>query len=298
MSRLLLLLGVLAAVFPAPAFAAGRVECSALDSAALKQKVRYCALLPPSYDQNKAARYPVLYHLHGLGGDEQTFVSLGGWSVVEQMQAAGEIGEFIIVMPQGGRSFYINSRDGQIRYEDFFIQEFLPAVEKRYRVRPGRANRGIHGISMGGYGALRMAFKYPHLFGSVAAHSAALMAKLPEGIGTSGGGPGARVLGDVFGRPVDRNFYAANNPIALARTAKLAGLKIYFDCGLQDDFGFDAGARELNQALKQRGVAHEFHLYPGVHGWDYVAEHLDASLTFHSRAFGLKGAGQQAQSVR
>jgi S-formylglutathione hydrolase FrmB len=287
MSRRLALLAALVTLFPVLLFAAGRVECSALDSAALKSKVRYCALLPPSYEQNKTARYPVLYHLHGLGGDEQTFVTLGGWNVVEQLQARGEIGEFIIVMPQGGGSFYINSQDGKRRYEDFFIQEFLPAMEKKYRVRPGRANRGIHGISMGGYGALRLAFKYPNLFGSVGAHSAALMDKLPEGIGTGGGGPGARVLGNAFGTPIDREFYQANSPIALARTAKLAGLKIYFDCGLQDDFGFDAGARELNAALKKRGVAHEFHLYPGVHGWEYVAEHLDASLKFHSRAFGL-----------
>ena len=288
MSRRLALLGALVTLFPVLSFAAGRVECSAVDSAALQSKVRYCALLPPSYDQNKTARYPLLYHLHGLGGDEQTFVTLGGWNVVEQLQARGEIGEFIILMPQGGGSFYINSHDGKRRYEDFFIKEFMPAVEKKYRVRLGRAHRGIHGISMGGYGALHLAFKYPHLFGSVGAHSAALMDKLPEGIeGASGGGPGARVLGNVFGRPVDRKFYQANSPIALARTARFAGLKIYFDCGLQDDFGFDAGARELNAALKKRGVAHEFHLYPGVHGWEYVAEHLDASLKFHSRAFGL-----------
>ena len=67
-----------------------------------------------------------------------------------------------------------------MRYEDFFVKEFLPFIESHYRIRADRAHRGITGVSMGGYGALRFAFRYPQLFGSVSAHSAALIANLPR----------------------------------------------------------------------------------------------------------------------
>ena len=96
-----------------------------------------------------------------------------------------------------------------------------------------------------------------------------------------------RLFANVFGSPVDRAFWDRNNPMQLARTAGLNGLKIYFDCGSQDDYGFDSGAQALHNLLVSRGVKHEFHLYPGGHNWLYFAEHLPASLESASRAFGL-----------
>jgi S-formylglutathione hydrolase FrmB len=276
-----------------PAQAASRVECNAVKSAILKRSVRYCALLPASYDASKAQRFPVVYYLHGLGADEQSLVQSGGWSLVEDLQEKKRIGEFVIITPDGGRSFYINSRDGRLHYEDFFIREFLPAIEKRYRVQATRAGRAIGGTSMGGYGALRFAFKYPQLFSAVSAHSAALMEKLPPGAGQTpglagGGGNGGGILGDVFGTPLDAGFYQRNSPLTLARSAPgLARMRIYFDCGRDDEYNFDAGAEKLNQVLTSRRIAHEFHIYPGGHGWRFVAEHLDESLEFHSKAFGL-----------
>jgi len=98
-----------------------------------------------------------------------------------------------------------------------------------------------------------------------------------------------RLLGDVFGSPPDRGFWDRNNPLSIARTANLAGLKIYFDCGTEDDYGFNAGAATLDGILTSRHIAHEFHLYPGQHSWQYFAEHLPDSLEFHSHAFGLSG---------
>jgi S-formylglutathione hydrolase FrmB len=210
---------------------------------------------------------------------------------VEDLQEQKRIGEFVIITPDGGRSFYINSHDGRLRYEDFFIREFLPAIEKRYRVQATRAGRAVGGTSMGGYGALRFAFKYPQLFSAVSAHSAALMEKLPQAAGQTpglAGGAGGGILGDVFGTPLDPAFYERNNPLILARsTSGLARLKIYFDCGRDDEYNFDAGAEKLNQTLTSRRITHEFHIYPGGHGWRFVAEHLDESLEFHSKAFGL-----------
>jgi S-formylglutathione hydrolase FrmB len=268
-----------------------RVECQAVDSQILRRAVRYCVILPRSYAEQPQRRYPVLYHLHGLTEDEQTAIRSGLWDLVEQMQAEGRIGEFLLVTPDGGRSFYINSHDGRTRYEDFFIREFLPAIEQRYRIRRERNARGLSGISMGGYGALRLALKYPHRFGSVSAHSAALLERPPALLTAAGGAAGA--LGDVFGTPLDPAFWERNSPFTLARRARgLAGLRIYFDCGREDHYGFDAGAQRFHELLSQLGIPHEFHLYPGGHNWNYFAEHIDESLEFHWRAFDRARAPQ------
>ena len=144
-------------------FAANRAESRAIQSTILGREVRYTVLLPPSYDTQKARRYPILYYLHGLGDNEQSLLTSGGWDMVERFQQSGGIREFLIVTPDGGHSFYINSKDGRVRYEDFFIKEFIPAIEQRYRAMGARSGRGISGTSMGGYGALRFAFRYPQL---------------------------------------------------------------------------------------------------------------------------------------
>ncbi|MBI3662594.1 MAG: hypothetical protein HY234_06030 [Acidobacteria bacterium] len=275
------------------------MECSAIQSKVLRQAVRYCALLPPSYDAEKARRYPVLYYLHGLGDNEQSLLNLGGWNLVENLREKGRIGEFLILAPDGGRSFYVNARDGKLRYEDFFIREFVPAMEAKYRVRAGRAARGITGVSMGGYGALRLAFQYPQMFGAASSHMGALIKQIPAALTDARElGRGLSFLGEVFGRPFDRAFWDRNSPFTLAREARsLAGLKIYFDCGRDDGYGFDAGTQALHELLKSRGIAHEFHMYPGGHDWSYVTEHMSASMEFHSRAFGLRAAAIKDHDV-
>jgi S-formylglutathione hydrolase FrmB len=95
-----------------------------------------------------------------------------------------------------------------------------------------------------------------------------------------------RLLGNVFGSPPDPAFWDANSPLTLARTANLAGLRIYFDCGDADDYGFNVGAQLLHNLLLSRTVSHEFHIYPGGHNWAYFSAHLPASLEFESRAIG------------
>src|SRR5262249_40609440 len=270
-----------------PVTSLGRGECLATPSSILARSVAYCALLPPGYDADKTRRFPVLYFLHGLGDSEQTFLRSGAWNNVQDLWQRRQLGEFIIVTPAGGAGFYINSKDGRQRYEDFFLREFMPAIEKRYRIRAARDSRGIAGISMGGYGALHIAFRHPELFGSVSAHSAALIERLPE-VSSAGfrQSPLARILGGVFGSPPDSAFWGRNSPLRLARSARLAGLHIYFDCGDQDDYGFEAGAAALHKLLAARGVAHEYHAYPGGHSWSYFAEHLPASLEFQAKILG------------
>jgi len=193
--------------------------------------------------------------------------------------------DFLIVTPGGGTSFYINSRDGKNRYEDFLLQEFFPFIEKRYRIAAGRANRAISGVSMGGYGALHLAFRHPQLFSAVSAHSAALIDTLPAFLGNAPASPRSRVFGGTFGLPPDPKFWNQQSPISLARTSNLAGLRIYLDCGAQDDYGFETGASALDKVLTARHIPHEFHIYPGRHDPAYFAAHLPESLEFHSKLF-------------
>jgi S-formylglutathione hydrolase FrmB len=210
----------------------------------------------------------------------------GGFNLIEDLWERHQIGDFLIVTPAGGASFYINSRDRRNLYEDFFLQEFVGQIEERYRAKPDRAFRAIAGISMGGYGALHLAFRHPELFGSVGAHSAALIERLPAVTGTdSPQRARSNIFASVFGSPLDPAFWKKNDPLNLARTANLVGLQIYFNCGSEDDFGFESGAADLDKILTSRHVPHEFHLYRGGHNWVYFAEHLPALLKFHSNIF-------------
>jgi S-formylglutathione hydrolase FrmB len=278
-----------------------RGECLSVPSRILERSVPYCVILPPGYGDDANRRYPVLYYLHGLGDNQQMFVRSGGFTLIEELWDRRELGDFIIVSPAGYASFFMNSHDGRFRYEDFFLQEFMPAIESRYRIAARRESRGIGGISMGGYGAQRLAFLHPQLFGSVSAHSAALMERLPAvSMGDSPESGRLQILGNVFGSPPDRLFWNRNNPLTIARVADLAGMKIYFDCGSQDDYGFEAGALALHNVLVSRRVAHEFHLYPGGHNWAYFAEHLPESFRFQSAAFraGDPGPAHGKQTTR
>jgi S-formylglutathione hydrolase FrmB len=276
------------------AHASPRAECRSVPSKLLNRKVQYCILLPPSYDNDRARRYPVLYFLHGLGQNEQAMIDSGGFNLTQDLWEQMQIGEFLIVAPDGDRSFFINSRDGKRPYEDFLIEEMLPFIDSHYRTKEGRRNRGIAGVSMGGYGALHLALRHQDLFGSVSANSAALIANPPEGkMDSESAAAISRALGGAFGTPFDRAFWERNSPFTLVReNPPPAGLQIYFDCGTEDDFGFNRGAQEFHDLLVSRHIPHEFHLYPGGHDINYFAEHLPDSLAFQSKALGATGASK------
>src|ERR1700730_18563929 len=269
------------------AFPQERADCRMFRSALLNASVRYCVFLPASYStaEAKAERYPVLYLLHGLGGNEQSAAVSGEWTKLQDLRRDHKVGDFLLVTPDGWDTFYINSRDGKTLYGDFFLREFMPFIERTYRVRAGREARGISGFSMGGYGALRIGFAHPELFGSISAHSAALMRDPPQGVtvGASSGNPAARILTNVFGNPIDQKFWDLNSPFLLARknSTGLARTRIYFDCGTEDTYGFFRGASDLDQALNSLKIPHEFHLYPGGHSVSYLLAHLETSYEFH-----------------
>ena len=277
------------------AAAQSRIDCSALDSHMLRQVIHYCVYLPADYDSSAAnhppKRYPVLYFLHGLGDNEQTLFNSGGWTLLDDLRNQHKLGDFLIVAPEGRRSFYINSADGSVRYNDFFLQEFLPHIEGKYRIRPGRAGRAVSGISMGGYGALRFAFAHPELFSAVSAQSAALIIESPQTLDSASrtGAPLAGVLAAVFGKPINLSQWNDNSPFVLAKrnATALRKLSIYFNCGQDDNYGFEKGAAALHNELQKEGVKHEYHPYPGDHSLPYFLSHFAEVMEFHSRAFGL-----------
>src|SRR5579864_2922453 len=275
--------------------AQSRMDCSALNSRILKRAVRYCVYVPSGYDAGQAQhpprRYPVLYFLHGLGDNEQTLFNSGGWTLLDDLRAQHKMGDFLIVAPEGRRSFFVNSADGSVRYSDFFVEEFIPQIESKYRVRAGRAGRAITGVSMGGYGALRFAFAHPELFSAVSAQSAALISESTQQLdaASQSGVPVLGVLGPVFGKPIDMRHWNENSPFALAKknTEGLRKVAIYFNCGLNDDYGFEKGAAALHEELLKERVKHEYHSYAGDHSLQYFLTHFAEVMEFHSQTFGL-----------
>lgn len=289
----LLFLSFLYAGNSAPA--QSRIDCSALNSRILGQVVHYCIYLPSGYDagagEHPPKRYPVLYFLHGLGDNEQTLFNSGGWTVLDDLRHQHKMGDFLIVAPEGRRSFYINSASGSVRYSDFFLQEFMPFIEGKYRIRSGRAGRAISGISMGGFGALRFAFAHPELFSAVSAQSAALITESPQQLDSAqrAGTQLAGVLAAVFGNPINVSHWNENNPFLLAKrnAVGVGKLAIYFNCGQDDNYGFEKGAALMHDQLQKAGVAHQYHAYPGDHSLGYFLSHFAEVMEFHSRAFHL-----------
>jgi S-formylglutathione hydrolase FrmB len=270
-------------------YAQGRAECSVIKSEILARPVRYCAYLPASFDKDNTRHYPVLYYLHGLGDNEQSLLNSGGWDLISELRSQGKIGEFVVLAPGAGHTFYINSEDGKVRYEDFFMKEFMPQMEKKYRVESTRATRGITGVSMGGYGALRLAFKYPEDFAAVSGQMPALITDLPSNLSSEAPGSPGGLLGDVFGSPFNRAYFTRNNVFYFARNdsaASLKRMKIYFNVGNNDDYGFEQGAEQLDQILKSRGIQHEFHIYPGRHDAQFAIRYFPEVIEFQWNAIG------------
>lgn len=275
-----------------------RVEFTSMESAALKGRGEYSIFLPPSY-QKGGGPYPVVYFLHGLFNDHTS------WTVdrhgnlpakVEELMVAKKIPEMILVHPNGGRSFYTNYRDGSMNVEDFVVKDLVGHVESAYRVTKSRAGRAIAGTSMGGYGALKIAFKHPDLYAAVAAHSPiVLLGKNPLDVP-----PEMKqsqryaffydIFAGIYGDPIDQAYYDANNVLLLAKRPDLKGLGIYFDYGTADRYNqtiqLGEGLKTLDKVLASGGVPHTFSEYPGEpHGWELVFTHLDTSLRFVSQAF-------------
>lgn len=274
-----------------------RVEYKTYQSALMNRELQYGLYLPPSYATAGNRRYPVLYFLHGLNETAMRWSSRGETDLMlDRMVAEGKIGEFIVVVPMSSpTSMYTNVRNGNEPWEDAIVKELIPMIESTYRVNTTRDTRGISGISMGGYGALKIAMKNPAMFGSVSSHSAALV---PDFDSTTVTGRRLDQFKALFDRiygigfasgKQDLSYWDANNPLALAKnTSGFQGMRIYFDCGTEDDYGFYAGHKVLDDILTKTMYPHEAALYPGDHGWEYARQHTPQSLAFHWRVFSGK----------
>ena len=263
------------------AAAPGSIQCDSVSSKILNRPVNYCVDLPADY-ASSGKRYPVLYFLHGLFGNDHRWIDRGGKEIFDRMTTDGAIGPFIVVLPNGGETFYLNSEDGKDRYEDFFVQELVPYIDGHYRTIANKDARGISGLSMGGYGALHLAMRHPDLFGSVAATSAVLIPKLPDPLPTEGRWQFySRILSHAFGSPLNQAYWEANNPLTLAKDpSKFQGLKIYFDVGDQDRYGFEKGAAMLDEILDKENYPHTYALRSGGHGWEFLDQYMQHSLRF------------------
>lgn len=272
----------------APLSSAGRVDYGVFSSPSLGSDVAYAVSLPPSYDREPSRRFPVVIFLHGLFNSERDWVGRGVQAQIDQLRADHKIGEFIVAVPYGANSFYLNGKDGS-KYEDAIVKDFIPFVDKTFRTTASPRGRVIQGISMGGFGALVIAFKHPEMFTAVAAHCAAIFEELPKPPTSPDDRRGAyryEIATKIFGNPPDPVFFAANNPLGLvaSRAGQLKGLKIYFDVGEQDRYGFAAGNRLFDAALTKAGIAHEFHLTPGDHGWSYLIGRSEPAFEFVSHS--------------
>ncbi len=274
MSRSALVLALCYASGPAVA----EVRPASLASKALGREVAALVQLPPSYEKSPGRRFPYVIALHGLFESPSFWERRGLSAVLDRLWADGRLPEFVMVAVNGDRSFFVNSPAGA--YEDLVTQDTPAWIEATFRVRQGREARGLWGVSMGGYAALRIALGHPEAFLAVSTHSAMLL----EGIPTREQGAGRWQMDafrGVFGDPIDAALWSVNDPLRLAgRADPKTAPALRFDCGAQDRYGLAKGNQALHATLQARGVKHEFALSPGDHGYEYVLSVAEAGLRF------------------
>jgi len=200
-----------------------------------------------------------------------------------------EVTDMIIAMPDGGLHWYVNSHDGKTRYEDFFIEEFIPYIEKTYRARGTKEFRAVAGLSMGGHGTLLYAMKHPQMFAAAAPLSAAAWGA--EDVTSSTQEDWDRYFGFIFGEGLEgeaRITDHVKDNLALylveSRDAEdLKKVKWYIDCG-DDDFLIN-GNMQLHRMMTQKGIPHEFRVRDGAHNWTYWRTALPEVFKFVSQSF-------------
>jgi putative tributyrin esterase len=225
----------------------------------------YDALLPPGYFKSNR-RYPVLYLLHGLFGHYDD------WITRTNLAEYAANYDLIIITPEGNDSWYIDSATVPTdKYESYFVRELIPDVDARYRTIKDRRARGVAGLSMGGYGALKYGLKYRDYFAFAGSLSGALD---PANRSEEHPGFAWDILGPsltaAFGPPNSR-ARQDNELHQIARNLTAAEISalpyLYFDCGLED--GFLATNRELAEILLSKKIAHQYRQLPGEHNWEY-----------------------------
>ena len=281
MIRLLLLFFMMPALLYAQT---GKVyDNLSLTSKILKGERKYAVYLPPDYERSERS-YPVLYLLHGAGDDQTGWVQFGEvLNIADKAINEGKATPMIIIMPDAntGTRGYANNATGTWLYEDFFFQELMPHVEKKFRIKGEKRYRAISGLSMGGDGTFTYALHHPELFSSACPLSAATgpMTLQDTRNFASRVAPGAtdEQLETYFKRQSVLELIK-NWPDSVKKTVRW-----YIDCG-DDDFLYE-GNSLAHIALRKRDIPHEFRVRDGAHNWTYWRESLPTVLWFVSQGF-------------
>ena len=262
-----------------------------IDQLSLKSKIldserKYAVYLPSDYDHSNR-EYPVLYLLHGAGDDHTGWVQFGEVkSIADKANKECISTSMIIVMPdaQTGKRGYFNDIDNNWNYEDFFFQEFIPFIEKKYRIKSEKRYRAIAGLSMGGGGSFIYALRHPEIFSSACPLSG-YMGKLSYNEFYESNKEKLK----KYRREKVFNYYSNHNALSIIQNQTDENLKSvswYIDCG-DNDFLYE-GNSLVHVALKKRGVPHEYRVRDGAHNWTYWRSALPEVLSFVSDRFHQK----------
>jgi putative tributyrin esterase len=242
------------------------------DSPALGRRASYMAILPGTGPGAGSGPFHLLYQLHGRSDDHRAWI--------ERSNLARHVDglPMIVVVPNGEVSFWANLNP-LLRMEDFLLEDLDEHVRRTFRVREGKC--AVGGLSMGGYGALRLALRHPDRFASTWAHSSRIPTRkdIEEEFWfadvVAKGEQDEIDLETVLDRALDR--------------VGVAGLpKIGMDCGTDDHLL--ENSRRFRAALDRRKVPHRYAEHPGAHTWDYWDLHVKTALRYHLEALQPAGA--------
>lgn len=271
-----------------PVFAqGGRVlDRQVLHSTLLDRDIAYTVYLPADYDRSDR-HYPILYLLHGYGGDEANWLYYGEMNLIaDRLTAEGRIQPTIIVSPNADNGWYVNRADGSDDYEKMFIEEFIPHIERTYRTIGDKSARAVGGLSMGGYGALLYSFRHPDMFSVCIALSAAVLTDEELLERFSGKGNGFEMM-EIYGCRKDRlsshwHEHSILEIVPGIPDSRKRAVALYLDCG-DDDFLY-RGNSTLHMLLRDCGIPHEYRVRDGGHSWTYWRRGLEDGLLFmHAR---------------
>lgn len=280
---LVILMASMAMLAAGPA-CASEVIVASFASRTLNRNWVYDVYLPTGYHRG-TRRYPVIYLLHGNADTASSWVTKAGIdTIADQMIARGKMRPCILVMPTGGRSWYI---DGPEKMETAFMGDLLPEIDRLYRTRPDRDGRMIAGLSMGGYGAMRLALRYPHQFSAMVLMSPAIYVPEPPPLSSARTAPAFQAGGSFDGERWRRmNYPGLIDAFAQAHLR----LRVQLTAGLQDAFNTGHAAEAFFAAWRDHGWPAELRLMPGAH--DYALWRSTLPLALHF----LAGPQQQTEA--
>ena len=255
-----------------------------MPSKILKMERKYAVYLPPDYESSQRS-YPVLYLLHGGGDDQTGWVQFGEiLHIADKTINSGAATPMIVVMPDAntGKRGYVNDVKGEWRFEDFFFEEFMPYIEKTYRIKGEKRYRAIAGLSMGGEGTFVYALHHPELFSSACPLSAATGPRSVEELKNYRLWQGVEGISDAD-KEAYFNKYSVLSLIENIKDDQKKAVRWYIDCG-DDDFLFE-GNSLAHIAMRKKEIPHEFRIRDGGHTWTYWRTALPDVLGFVSMAF-------------